>query len=129
MFTTLTPMLGVADVQRSLDFYTETLGFKETGRFEHEGTLCWAHVCAGGNTELMLTQMEDIEAGWEGRKQLFLYFYPDDVVTLHSSLKEKGYNVTDLLVTFYQMKDFELEDPDGYQLWFGQDTDEPPNCE
>jgi hypothetical protein len=25
------------------------------------------------------------------------------------------------------MKEFELEDPDGYQLWFGEDTDEPPN--
>jgi len=122
-------MLGVADVQRSLDFYADTLGFKETDRFEHEGTLCWAHVCAGAKNELMLTQMEEIEAGRTGRMQLFLYFYPDDVLTLHSSLRAKAYKVSDLRVTFYQMKEFELEDPDGYQLWFGQYTDEPPNCE
>jgi hypothetical protein len=24
-----------------------------------------------------------------------------------------------------RMKEFELEDPDGYQLWFGEDTVEP----
>ncbi len=24
-----------------------------------------------------------------------------------------------------RMKEFELEDPDGYQLWFGEDAEEP----
>ena len=54
------------------------------------------------------------------------YFYPDNVVALHESLKSRGYTVSDLRVTFYQMKEFEMEDPDGYQLWFGQETDESP---
>lgn len=121
-------MLGVADVQRSLDFYSDALSFEETGRFEHDGRLEWAHIASGG-AELMLTRMDGVEAGRLGRRQLFLYFYPTDVVDLHARLQRDGYSPTDLRVTFYQMKEFELEDPDGYQLWFGQDTDEPPNCE
>ncbi len=126
MLTSLTPMLGVTDVNKSLEFYADALGFQETGRFEHEGTLSWAHIVSG-KTELMLTRMNGVESGRGGRKQLFLYFYPDDILALHASLKDKGHRVTDLRVTIYQMKEFELEDPDGYQLWFGEDTDEPPN--
>ena len=33
---------------------------------------------------------------------------------------------TELRVTYYGMQEFELRDPDGYWLWFGEDTDEPP---
>jgi hypothetical protein len=33
--------------------------------------------------------------------------------------------VTDLRVAIYGMKEFELRDPDGYWLWFGQSTNEP----
>jgi uncharacterized glyoxalase superfamily protein PhnB len=124
MLTSLTPMLGVTDVQRSLDFNADALGFQETGRLEHDGTLGWVHIVSG-KTELMLTRMNGIESGRGGRKQLILYFYPDDVLALHASLKERGQGVTDLRVTSYRMKEFELEDPDGYQLWFGEDADEP----
>ena len=89
MLTSLIPMLGVTDVTKSLDFYADALGFQETGRLEHDCTLSWAHIVSG-KTELMLTRMNGIESGRGGRKQLFLYFYPD-----------------------------------GYQLWFGEDADEP----
>jgi hypothetical protein len=34
--------------------------------------------------------------------------------------------VTDLRITVYGMKEFELRDPDGIWLWFGQGTSEPP---
>ena len=57
--------------------------------------------------------------------QIF-YFYPDDLEALHADWKDKGLAVTDLRVTVYGMKEFELRDPDGIWLWFGQDTDAPP---
>ena len=57
--------------------------------------------------------------------QIF-YFNSDDVEALHAELKGKGLDVTDLRVTVYGMKEFELRDPDDYWLWFGQETDEPP---
>jgi hypothetical protein len=54
------------------------------------------------------------------------YCYVDDVVALQGQWKAKDLCVTDLRVTVYAMKEFELRDFDGYWLWFGQHTDEPP---
>lgn len=135
-------MLGVADVGQSLQFYRDALGFECFNTFEESGTLFWAFAGTGGRTagpdspfkvELMFTRIDPSCSGGddrEGRRQLFFYFYPEDVVGLHRSLKEMNYMVSDLRVTIYGMKEFELEDPDGYQLWFGESTDEAPSgCE
>jgi uncharacterized glyoxalase superfamily protein PhnB len=51
------------------------------------------------------------------------------VVALHAEAKGKAFQVSDLRVTFYGMKEFEVRDPDGHILWFGQETDEPPTPE
>jgi len=48
------------------------------------------------------------------------------VAVLHASLKARGYEPSDLRVTFYDMKEFELEGPDGGRLWFGRQTAETP---
>ena len=135
--TNLIPMLGVADVRRSREFYEEALGFKCLNTFEPCGTLFWCLLCPDkdwgdgppARGEIMLTQLSEscLEGDPKpGRNGVYFYFYPDDVVGLHTSLKTRGYKVSDLRVTIYQMKEFELEDPDGYQLWFGQETKEPP---
>ena len=39
------------------------------------------------------------------------YIYPDDLAALHAEWKAKGVAVTDLRVTSYGMKEFELRDP------------------
>ncbi|KAB2912201.1 MAG: hypothetical protein F9K29_19985 [Hyphomicrobiaceae bacterium] len=38
----------------------------------------------------------------------------------HAAWKSKGLSVDGLRVTDYGMTEFELRDPDGYWLWFGQ---------
>jgi uncharacterized glyoxalase superfamily protein PhnB len=58
-----------------------------------------------------------------------IYFYPENVVDLHAEAKRKEFQVSDLRVTFYGMKEFEVRDPDGHILWFGQKTDEPRTSE
>jgi uncharacterized glyoxalase superfamily protein PhnB len=62
------------------------------------------------------------DEGWP----VIYYFYLEDVVALHGEIRRKGFRASDLRVTFYGMKEFELRDPDGHILWFGQETDEPP---
>jgi uncharacterized glyoxalase superfamily protein PhnB len=57
------------------------------------------------------------------------YFYPDSVVEVHADLKRQAFQVSNLRVTFYGMKEFDVRDPDGHILWFGQATDEPPTPE
>jgi hypothetical protein len=57
--------------------------------------------------------------------QIF-YLYPDDVHALHAEWQAAGIEVGGLRVTSYGMREFELRDPDGYWLWFGESTADPP---
>ncbi len=60
----------------------------------------------------------------DGALDNYFYFYLDDVVALWESIKAQGYAVSDLRVAFYGMKEFDMSDPSGHVLWFGQETDE-----
>ncbi len=46
-----------------------------------------------------------------------------------AEVKRQAFQVSELRVTFYGMKEFEVRDPDGHILWFGQETDDPPTPE
>jgi hypothetical protein len=50
-------------------------------------------------------------------------------VDLHAEAKRKEFQMSDLRMTFYGMKEFEVRDPDGHILWFGQETDVHPTSE
>ncbi len=123
----LTPMLSVVDLKRTMAFYCDGLGFACTGKVGDPDPV-WCHLERDG-VRLMFNQPPaDAMSELPRRAKDFqiLYFYPDDVVALHAVWKTKGLPVADLRVTVYQMKEFELRDPDGISLWFGQSTTEPP---
>ncbi len=122
----LIPMLNVVNVEKSIAFYQDALDFDVLNRYEHDGCLQWAMV-KSGETELMLAHCDTSQGILipATKEDLVLYFYPDDVEALHTSLQDKGYPVSDLRVTLYSMKECDLIDPDGYQFSFGQETDEP----
>ena len=103
----LIPMLGVADVQRSVDFYCKTMGFQMGGSYAPEGRLCWASL-QRDDVSLMLTLNESARTadGHRCGHNTILYFYPDDVESLHAELKGKDARVGDLRVTFHEMKEF-----------------------
>jgi uncharacterized glyoxalase superfamily protein PhnB len=128
----LTPMLNVADIRRSLDFYREAVGFELASSQEAVEQWRWAYL-RSGSCELMLSesggppdQLVHIDPSRDEGWPAIYYFYPEDVVALHTEIRGKGFQASDLRVTFYGMKEFELRDPDGHILWFGQTTDEPP---
>jgi catechol 2,3-dioxygenase-like lactoylglutathione lyase family enzyme len=122
----LTPMLSVADLGRTIAFYCNDLGFQCVHKFGDPDPV-WCHLKRDA-VELMFNQPPAAEMAELPRRakdfQVF-YFYPDDIVAQHATWKAKGLPVTDLRVTSYGMKEFELRDPDGYWLWFGQSTTEP----
>ena len=128
--TRLVPMLHVVDVDRSLAFYRDRLGFTLLSPESAVKEWGWAHIrrdgvslmLAGGLTGGPIREKGDTGSDWP----VMFYFYPDDVVALHGVLKARGVEVGDLCVTFYRMKEFSCLDPDGHMLTFGQETDEPP---
>ena len=126
--TELVPMLLCEDVQETLAFYTDVLGFEVRDRMDDVGRSGWASLQCGG-ARMMLASPTYIPAApqVDGRfTQALHYLYVDDVEALHSSVVERGWPATDLVVRFYGMQEFETADPAGHMLVFGQDTDEAP---
>lgn len=126
----LVPMLGVRNVDASLVFYRDNLGFVVDDEFIHDGVRRWVHLTRD-RSELMLTShnvSEDPHAR-NGHGDVALYCYSADVLGLLADLQKAGCEVRGPWVTFYGHKEIELEDPDGYRLLIGQDTDEPQTVE
>ena len=122
----LIPMLMCEDTQESIRFYTEVLGFKVTDRMDDVGKSGWASL-NHGPIQLMLASPNYIPKPQkvDGRySQAMFYFYPENVEQLHADVRAKGYETTDLVVRFYGMKEFEMLDPSGHVVVFGQETDE-----
>ncbi len=73
-----------------------------------------------GECRLMVDQ--SINAHPAGFRESILYLYPDDVVAYHQQVRKNGLVAPELEVTFYGMKEFRINDPDGNRLWIGQTT-------
>lgn len=115
----MVPMVFVSDVASSVEFYQQALNFKVLNTYEWQGKLNWVYLQSDG-ADLMLLETEE-PFGERQSRDLILYFYPDNIAALHAELVQKGFQVSELCVTFYQMKEFRMEDPDGYELCFGQE--------
>jgi uncharacterized glyoxalase superfamily protein PhnB len=131
--TRLTPMLHVADVDRSLAFYRDNLGFTLVSPESALRDFGWAHIRRDGVDLMLASGLEGSPLRQPGATSadwpVMFYFYPDDVESLHRALASRGVEVGKLCVTFYRMKEFSCLDPDGHMLTFGQETDEPPTSD
>ena len=129
----LIPMLNVSNLEASLAFYRSALGFEVVSPKEALEEYRWG-IIRSGDTELMLSETDsalglrkDIDPQQNTSWPTIFYFYPDDVEALYRSVTGKGFKTTPLEVTFYGMKEFSLQDPDGHMLSFGQDAEEGTN--
>jgi catechol 2,3-dioxygenase-like lactoylglutathione lyase family enzyme len=119
----LVPSLGVSDLQRSLDFYSDLFGFELVDSFENdEGDTVWCWL-RSGIAELMLQQLDEdqqitlqpaIGQSWA------LYLRPDDLEDTHRKLRAAGVEVSDVETTPYGAKECFTTDPDGYELWLSE---------
>lgn len=123
----LVPMLNVSNIEESLSFYEKAFGFKVISDVKMVQEWRWATI-KSGDTQLMLSESEgnpNLEKGIDSHTSsnwpCVYYFYPDNVVALHEHVIECGYEPTALETTFYGMKEFGIQDPDGHLLSFGQD--------
>ncbi|MEA2879374.1 MAG: hypothetical protein QOF14_4570 [Hyphomicrobiales bacterium] len=123
-FNLLIPMLSVADLGRAREFYCDRLGFRVVNTFGKPKPV-WC-MLERDKVRLMFNQPPGIVIFPPPKDHQIYYFYPDGVAALHAAWKTAGLPVSDLRVAVYGMKEFELRDPDGYRLWFGESTDEPP---
>ena len=124
MLDSLAPMLICADVQASIKFYTEALGLEVEGRMDDVGRSGWASLRAE-RVHLMLASPTYIPAGVQvdGRfPQSIYYFYTSSLEALRERVSAYGAQCGPIEERFYGMREFEVIDPDGHVLVFGEDS-------
>ncbi len=125
------PMLATGDMNESIAFYRDLLGFTLGDTFESSGVISWCEMKLGQAT-LMFTQHET-QTDHPGARDMFaqttLAFYVSNVEELYESLVNRDVEVSEMRVTFYGMKEFDLQDPTGYTLLIGESTTEAPTTQ
>ncbi len=109
----LVPMLPVRHLPQGIDFYSG-LGFEVETRRDDWG---WAMLRLG-ECRIMLDQ--SIFHATQRPSASVLYLYPEDIDAFHAEASRRGLTLPDLEATFYGMREFRIEDPDGNRLWIGQ---------
>lgn len=119
-------MLLANDMQETIDFYTNVLGFTLVDTLEDP--VSWCSLARDG-VHLMFVWTgppHEHAPGEEHDHTLrlpgVLYFYPDDVAALHDEVKEKWRICEELSVREHGMREFAVLDPNGYRLRFGEDA-------
>lgn len=113
------PVLGVKDVEASVAFYRDKLGFGVGGQWGPEnGPIGFAIMDLGTITVALQrdTDATPRAGGW------IAYFYIDGVDAFHERMVTHGVDIVEAPVeTFYGIREMTIRDLDGHQLAFGQD--------
>jgi lactoylglutathione lyase len=126
-FTKLTPNLLVASVERSLAFYVDTLGFARGLTVPDEPPLAFASV-TGGPVEIFFNDAAGAVKEYPGfaGKPIgatgTLFIEMEGVDALHDRLAASVKIVMPIETKFYGMREFAIEDPDGYVITFAERT-------
>jgi catechol 2,3-dioxygenase-like lactoylglutathione lyase family enzyme len=111
-FEAVTPRLPVPDVDEALLFYQEKLGFLVGWKWGNP--VSHANVCRDAISL-------DLIANPEGRRGPALaYIQVSGVDSYFSELRERNVELGDLADRPYGMRDFEVVDPSGNRLAFGE---------
>lgn len=130
-YKTLSPNIGVTNVDETVQFYTETLGFNLIMSVPSpKGGLQWAMVMGGGAT-LMFQEMGNlIEEYPQLAKRPVLgtmtfYLKMKGMQALHDKLQGTEYIAKEMHKTFYGADEFAIFDNNGHILTITEDTVEP----
>jgi uncharacterized glyoxalase superfamily protein PhnB len=124
-FNKLTPNLLVANVERSLAFYVDVLGFDRGMTVPEQSPLVFASGTSG-SIEIFFNDAATAVAEYPGfaGKPLgataTMFIEVDGVDALHDRIKGRVTIVMPLVTQFYGMREFAIADPDGYVITFAQ---------
>jgi catechol 2,3-dioxygenase-like lactoylglutathione lyase family enzyme len=120
--------LAVCDLARSLAFYHDVLGFDVPGDHEKKGNPAQVEVVSGpAKIELGVAETAPDSTGQSRpRGSAILFFQTDDVHAMHDALIARDGHPSEIVkVNWIKMSMFEIRDPDGHSLWFGQSFQQP----
>ncbi len=140
MYKKLTTNMMVEDVSRTVDFYSEVLGFEffmgvpensqEITTTKQKGQALGFAIMKCGNIEMMFQAKQSLAKeipefeGMEIGGALTFYIEVQDVKGLYAKLKDKVTILKDMQTTFYGKQEFYIRDCNGYILTFAGEIQE-----
>lgn len=125
------PLLGIRNMEESLRFYVDGLGFRMTNEWAPDGRRRWCWL-QHGEGAIMLQEIFPAEryAEFEGRLGIgaSLNFICRDALAFYRLLRDRGIAAKRPFVG-NRMWVTSLKDPDGYDLHFESYTDAPEESE
>ena len=124
-FKKLTPNLLVANVERSLAFYVDTLGFARGMTVPDASPFVFASVTSGDvevffNDAATAVKEYPAFAGKPLGATGTMYIDVEGVDALHDRLEPIVTIAMPLVTQFYGVREFAILDPDGYVITFAQ---------
>ena len=133
MLKKLTTNMMVEDVNRTVDFYNDILGFEfvmavpensqEVVTTRQKDQVLDFAMMKCGNVEMMFEDISGNNSLFKGMDiggSLTFYIEVDNIKELYGTLKEKVEVVKELHITFYGMEEFYIKDCNGYILAFAE---------
>jgi lactoylglutathione lyase len=122
------PFFCITDMDRSLRYYTEGLGFTRTNQWIVEGKIRWCWLQLGG-AAIMLQDcgqkiVDSMPAGAKLGAGASIWFQCEDAIALYHEFRSRGIEASEPQVG-NGLWDTMLSDPDGYRLHFESPTDVP----
>ncbi len=123
--TKLTPNLIVSDVERSVRFYCDVLGFAVGATVPEAAPYVFA-IVQSGSVEVFLNAPEPAIAEYPAFKDrpiggtLTLFIEVVDIAAAHAALKDRLAIVMPLEHKWYGVTEFAFADPDGYLITFAE---------
>ena len=111
-FEAVTPRIPVQDIEESLTFYRNQLGFDLGWTWGTPAT--HANVCRDS------ISLDLIAVPAERRGTAMAYIQVSGVDAYYAELRARGVSLGDLGNRAYGMRDFEVSDPNGNRLAFGE---------
>jgi catechol 2,3-dioxygenase-like lactoylglutathione lyase family enzyme len=122
------PFFMVEDIQKSVRFYVDGLGFEITHRWQPEGSLQWCMMRLGDAAVMLQEYWRDGHRSGrpEGKlgQGVSICFVCEDALAIYREIKSRGIEPQRPFVG-NAMWVVSLTDPDGYRLDFESSTDVP----
>ncbi|MGC2828932.1 MAG: VOC family protein [Candidatus Acidiferrum sp.] len=127
------PFFGVANMEESLRFYIEGLGFEMTKKWIDEGKLrwCWLEI---GDAALMLQEYrKEGHDSWKPSSKVgegvSVCFQCEDALAIYHEAAARGITARKTPFVGNGMWVVPFSDPDGYRIDFESPTDVPEETE
>jgi len=126
--TQVIPFFCITDMERSLRYYVDGLGFTRTNQWVVDGQMRWCWLEFGGAALMLQTcakkMLDSMPPGGILGQGVSLWFQCEDAISIYHDVRSRGIEASEPQVG-NGLWDTMLSGPDGYRLHFESPTDVP----